>query len=87
MNGLELLVDETLALLSQKREIVKTRVRLRSRDGIGGDVGVDGGDDAVGFGELEEGAVEPHLDLGEVEGVIAQLDGLAAQVIGDAVAA
>ena len=32
-----------------------------------GDVRVDGGDDLIGFGELEEGVVEPDLDLGEVE--------------------
>jgi hypothetical protein len=47
---------------------------------------VRGGDDVIGFGELEEGVVEPDLDPGEVEGVVAQLDGLAAQVVGDAVA-
>jgi hypothetical protein len=45
---------------------------------------VDGGDDLIGFGELEEGVVEPDLDLGEVERVVAELDGLAAQVVGDA---
>ena len=31
---------------------------------VGLDVGVDGGDDAIRFGELEEGIVEPDLDAG-----------------------
>jgi hypothetical protein len=47
---------------------------------------VDGGDDAIGLGELEKGIVEPDLDLGEIERIIANLDSLAAQVVGDAVA-
>ena len=45
-----------------------------------------GGDDLIGFGKLEEGVVEPDLDLGEVEGIVAQLDRLTAQVIGNTVA-
>ena len=47
---------------------------------------MDSGDDVIGFGELEESVVEPNLDLGEVEGIVAQLDGLAAQVGGNAIA-
>jgi hypothetical protein len=35
---------------------------------------------------LEEGIVEPDLDLGEIEGVIAQFDFLTAEIVGDAVA-
>jgi hypothetical protein len=86
VNGIELLVDETLALLAQEREIIEARVWFWVRDRVRGDIRVDGGDDLIGLGELEEGVVEPDLDLGEVERVIAQLDGLAAQVVGDAVA-
>ena len=44
------------------------------------------GNDLIGFGELEEGVVEPDLDLGEIEGIVTEIDGLAAQVIGDAIA-
>jgi hypothetical protein len=50
------------------------------------DVGMDGGDDLIGFGELEKGIVEPELDAGEVEGIVTQLDGFAAQIGGDAIA-
>jgi hypothetical protein len=47
---------------------------------------VGGGEDGVGFGELKEGVVEPDLELGEIERIVAQIDGLTAQVGGDAVA-
>jgi len=86
VNGIELFLNKTLALLAQEGEIIKARVWFWVRDRIRGDVGVHGSDDLIGFGELEEGFVEPDLDLGEVERVVTQLDGLAAQVGGDAVA-
>jgi len=47
---------------------------------------VGGGDDLLRLGELEESVVEPDLQAGEVEGVVAQLDPLAAQVSGNRVA-
>ena len=45
-----------------------------------------GGDDLLRLGELEESVVEPDLQAGDVEGVVAQLDPLAAQVSGNRVA-
>ena len=44
-----------------------------------------GGDDAAWFGDLEEGVLEPDLNAGQVEGVIAEFDGLTSEVSGDAV--
>jgi hypothetical protein len=86
VNGIELLLDEALALLAEEGEVIEAGVWFWRGDRIRGDVRVHGSDDLVGFGELEEGVVEPDLDLGEVEGVVVQFDSLTAQVGGDAVA-
>ena len=56
------------------------------RNGVRFDVRVGGGDDAVGFGQLEEGVLEPDLDAGEVKGIVAEFDGLTTEVGGYAVA-
>jgi hypothetical protein len=85
-HGSQLLADEALALGAQQRQVVEAGVGRHDRDGVGLNVGVDGGDDLVEFGQLEEGVVEPELDLGQVEGVVTQLDALATQVGWDAVA-
>ena len=45
-----------------------------------------GSHDAVGFGQLQEGILKPDLDAREVEGVIAELDRLAAEIGWDTVA-
>jgi hypothetical protein len=86
VNGIELLVDEPLALGAEEGEVVEAGVRLRSGDRIRRDVRVHSGDDLIGFGELEEGVVEPDLDLGEIERIVVEFDGLAAEVVGDAIA-
>ncbi len=86
MNGAKLFLEQTITLQAQKREIVEAGVWWGMRNGIRFDVGVDGGDDLIGFGDLKEGVVEPDLDAGEVEGIIAQFDGLTTKVGGDAVA-
>jgi hypothetical protein len=86
VNSVELLLDEALALLAEEGEVVKAGVGFWRGERVRGDVRVHGGDDGVGFGELEEGVVEPDLDLGEIERIVAQIDGLAAQVSRDAVA-
>jgi len=80
VNSVELLTDEALALLAEEGQVIEAGVWLWSRDGVRGDVWVQGSDDAIRLGELEEGVVEPELDLGEIERIVAQLDRLAAQV-------
>jgi hypothetical protein len=86
VNGIELLLDETIPFGAEKGKIVESRVGRGFGNGVRGEVWVDGGEDAVGFGELEKGIVEVDLNLGEVEGIIAELYGLAAEVSRDTVA-
>jgi len=86
VNGVELFLEEPFSFDAQEGEVVEAGVWGWSRDRIRFDVGVDGGDDAIRFGESKEGVVKPDLDAGQVEGVIAEFDGLAAQVGGDTVA-
>jgi hypothetical protein len=45
-----------------------------------------GGNDLLRLGELEESVIVPELEAGEVEGIVAEFDPLAAQVGGDGVA-
>jgi len=47
--------------------------------GIRSHVGVDGAPDLFGLGQLQESVIVPHLQAGEVEGVIAQFDALTHQ--------
>ena len=86
MNGVELLLEETFSFDAQEGEVVEAGVWGWGRDRIRFDVGMDGGDDLVGFGDLEEGVVEPDLNAGQVERVVAEFDRLAAQIGGDTVA-
>jgi len=85
MNGVELFVDQPLALQAQECEIVEAGVGWWLGDRIKLDVGVAGGDDLLRLSELEESVVVADLKAGEVEGVVAQVDPLAAQVGGHAV--
>ena len=86
MNAVELLLDQALPFRTQEGQVVQGAVRWGFRHGIRFDVWMDGGDDLVRLGELQEGIVEPDLDAREVEGVVAELDRLAAEISGDAVA-
>jgi len=85
VNGVELFLEKAFTFNAQEGEIVKAGVWGWDRDRIRFEVGVGGGDDAVRFGDLEEGVVEPDLDAGQVEGVVTEFDGLAAQVGWDTV--
>jgi hypothetical protein len=86
VNAVELSLDQAFPLGAQEGQVVEAGVGGGRRSGIGFDVGMGGGDQAVGFGELQESALEPNLEAGEVEGIVAQFDGLAAQISGDLVA-
>lgn len=86
LDALELLPEQALALGAQHGQVVEPLIGRDNRDRVGLDVGVDGGNQPVELGNLEKGVLEPDLDVIEVEGVVAELDGPAAQVISDAVA-
>jgi hypothetical protein len=86
VKAIELLLDQAFPFRTQEGQVVQRAVGWGYRDGIGLDVWMDGGDDLVRLGELQEGLVEPDLDAGEVKGVIAELDRLAAEIGWDAVA-
>ena len=86
MNGIKLLLDETLALQAQQGQVVETGVGRWFGDRIELDVGVTGGDDFLRLSKLEESVVVPDLDASEVEGIVAQFDLLGAEVSGDGVA-
>jgi hypothetical protein len=86
VNRIELFPEEAFPFGAEEGEIVQAGMRGRMRDRIRLDVRQGRGEDAVGFGELEKGVVEPDLDAGEVERIVAQLDGLAAEVGRDAIA-
>jgi hypothetical protein len=87
VNVVELLLEQAFPFGSEESQVVEAGAGWwRRGDGVGFDVGVGGGDDAVGFGQLEEGVLEPDLDAGEVKRIIAELDGLTTEIGGDAVA-
>ena len=85
MNSIKLLLKQTFPFGAQEGKIIEAGTRRRGRDRVGFDVGMGGGDDLLRLGELEESIVEPDLQAGEVKGVVAQFDPLAAQVSGDSV--
>ena len=54
MNVIELLLEQALPFGTEESQVVEAGARWwRSGDGVGFDVGVGGGDDALGFGQLE----------------------------------
>ena len=67
VNAIELFLDQALAFCAKQGQIVQAGVGSGSEDGIRFDVWVDGSDDLVRFGELEESTVEPDFDAREVE--------------------
>jgi len=67
VNAIELLLDQVLPFCAKQGKIVQAGVGCGSGDGIRFDVRVNGSDDLVRFGELEESTIEPDFDAREVE--------------------
>jgi len=75
LDALEILAEQALALSTQHGEVVESLIGWDDRGRVRLDLGMDGGNEPVELCHLEKGAVEPDLDVAEVEGVVAELDG------------
>ena len=79
VDALELSLNKTLVFGAQQGQVVEAGPgRGWSRHRIRFDVGMNGIDQAIGLGQLQEGVLKPEFEVGEVEGVIAKFNRLAA---------
>ena len=78
--------QELLVLLTQQGQVIDAGGRRGRRNRIGRDPRLDGGLDVEGVSLFQVVATVPDFDVGQVEGVVAQLYLLADQVAGDGVA-
>ncbi len=80
MNGIEFCLNQTFVLEAQQGQVVDVGALRGLGHRVQLDIGVVGGDDGLRLGELQEGVAVPDLQTGKVEGIVAYLDALAAQI-------
>jgi len=85
MKAVKLGLDEALVFGAEQGQVVEAGFGRLGRDGIGRDLGMGGGEEAFGLGQLQKGTLKPEFEAGKVKGVIADFQSLAAQEGGDLV--
>lgn len=80
MNGIEFGLNQPFVLKAQQGQVVDVGTLRGLGHRVRVDIGVVGGDDGLRLGELQEGVAVPDLQTGKVEGIVAYLNALAAQI-------